>query len=132
MGQTAVALEELASVLGSAQPQMDALQRTQQQLVQSAKLAAIGDLAASVAHEINNPLMIILGNCELAKRDLAPDARAGKRQATIESEALRAGKITRDLLNFARRREPKREPVAINVLVARAVELLGARAHAAA
>ncbi|MBI2201929.1 MAG: hypothetical protein HYU43_08325, partial [Armatimonadetes bacterium] len=45
--------------------QMTALQQTQAQLLQSAKLAAIGELAASVAHELNNPLMVVLGNSGL-------------------------------------------------------------------
>ena len=99
------------------------LRKNQQQLIQAAKLAAVGKLAAGVAHEINNPLMIMLGNCELALRDGPPD-RVAKRLNIIKGEATRAGKITRDLLNFARHREPRREPVAVGALVARAVELL--------
>jgi len=80
-----------------------------------------------VAHEINNPLMIILGNCELALRDVPTEGRAAKRLKIIKAEATRAGKITHDLLNFARRREPRREPVAVEALVERAVELLGTK-----
>ena len=78
-------------------------------------------------HEINNPLMIILGNCELALIDVPAESRAVKRLKIIEAEATRAGKITRDLLNFARRREPRREPVAVEALIERAVELLGTK-----
>ena len=55
------------------------------------------------------------------------EGRAAKRLKIIETEATRAGKITRDLLNFARRREPRREPVAVEALVERAVELLGTK-----
>jgi two-component system NtrC family sensor kinase len=106
---------------------MRELTQTQQQLIQSAKLAAVGELGAGVAHEINNPLMIILGNCELALRDVPAEGRAAKRLKIIEAEATRAGKITRDLLNFARHREPRREPVAVEALVERAVELLGTK-----
>ncbi|MBI1845566.1 MAG: hypothetical protein HY294_13055 [Candidatus Rokubacteria bacterium] len=122
-GQTSVALKN-SRLYADLRNQMDELTRTQQQLIQSAKLAAIGELAASVAHEINNPLMIILGNSDLMIRDVPPDSPAGKRVATIRAEAARAGKITRDLLNFARRREPKREPVAIHQLIERSLELL--------
>jgi two-component system NtrC family sensor kinase len=87
----------------------------------------VGELAAGVAHEINNPLMIILGNCELALLDVPAEGRAAKRLTIMQGEATRAGRITRDLLNFARRREPRREPVAVEALVERAVELLGTK-----
>ena len=126
MGQTGIALEN-ARLYSDLRDQMRELTQTQQQLIQSAKLAAVGELGAGVAHEINNPLMIILGNCELALRDVPAEGRAAKRLKIIEAEATRAGKITRDLLNFARRREPRREPVAVEALVERAVELLGTK-----
>lgn len=126
MGQTGIALEN-TRLYSDLRDQMHQLTQTQQQLIQAAKLAAVGELAAGVAHEINNPLMIILGNCELALRDVPTEGRAAKRLTIIEGEATRAGKITRDLLNFARRREPRREPVAVEALVERAVELLGTK-----
>jgi signal transduction histidine kinase len=126
MGQTAIALDN-ARLYSDLRDQMRELTQTQQQLIQSAKLAAVGELGAGVAHEINNPLMIILGNCELALRDVPAEGRAAKRLKIIEAEATRAGKITRDLLNFARHREPRREPVAVEALVERAVELLGTK-----
>jgi signal transduction histidine kinase len=126
MGQTGIALEN-ARLYSDLRDQMRELTQTQQQLIQSAKLAAVGELGAGVAHEINNPLMIILGNCELALRDVPAEGRAAKRLKIIEAEATRAGKITHDLLNFARRREPRREPVAVEALVERAVELLGTK-----
>ena len=126
MGQTGIALEN-ARLYSDLRDQMRELTQTQQQLIQSAKLAAVGELGAGVAHEINNPLMIILGNCELALLDVPAESRAAKRLTIIEGEATRAGKITRDLLNFARRREPRREPVAVEALIERAVELLGTK-----
>jgi signal transduction histidine kinase len=127
LGQTGIALEN-ARLYSNLRDQMDQLTQTQQQLIQAAKLAAVGKLAAGVAHEINNPLMIMLGNCELALRDGPPD-RVAKRLDIIKGEATRAGKITRDLLDFARHREPRQEPVAVGALVARAVELLDAKLH---
>ena len=126
MGQTGIALEN-ARLYSNLRDQMNELTQTQQQLIQAAKLAAVGELAAGVAHEINNPLMIILGNCELALLDMPAESRGLTRLKIIEAEATRAGKITRDLLNFARRREPRREPVAVEALVERAVELLGTK-----
>jgi signal transduction histidine kinase len=131
MAQTAVALKN-ARLYQDLQHQMDALQRTQQQLVQSAKLAAIGELAAGVAHELNNPLTVIVGHAQLLRGRADLDAAAGRKLGTIEDEAMRASRITRGLLDFSRRREPKREPVSVNALVPRALELISSklRGHA--
>jgi two-component system NtrC family sensor kinase len=106
---------------------MNEIAATQQQLIQSAKLAAIGELAASVAHELNNPLSVILGYGDLIAMQFPPDTPVGKQVATIQSQAKRAGKIASDLLNFSRRREPKRESISLNQLVLRATDLLGAK-----
>jgi signal transduction histidine kinase len=122
-GQTAITLKN-SRLYADLRGQMDALQRTQQQLVQSAKLAAIGELAASVAHEINNPLMVILGNAQMALRRGDVDSALAGRLANIETEAVRAGKIIRGLLDFARRREPNRELLHLEGLVRRALDLL--------
>jgi signal transduction histidine kinase len=122
MAQTAVALKN-ARLYQDLQAQMDALQRTQQQLVQSAKLAAIGELAAGVAHELNNPLTVIAGHAQML-RTTDTDPTVDRKLEVIEAEAMRAGRITRGLLDFSRRREPKHEPVSLNALVPRALELI--------
>ncbi|MEK7385497.1 MAG: ATP-binding protein, partial [candidate division NC10 bacterium] len=83
--------------------------------------------AAGVAHEINNPLMVILGNGGLLLREAAPDSPQHLRLSGIVTEANRAGKIVRDLLDFARRREPNRGPVSVPELLERALELLHAK-----
>ena len=123
MAQTAVALKN-ARLYEDLQSKMDALQRTQQQLVQSAKLAAIGELAAGVAHELNNPLTVILGQAQLLRDKVHADVVVGQKLEKIEVEAIRASKITRGLLDFSRRREPKHDPVSVNALVPRALELI--------
>jgi signal transduction histidine kinase len=125
-GQAAIALEN-STLYSDLRNQMQSLRQAQQQLIQSAKLAAVGELAASVAHEINNPLMIILGNCEMIMREVPAEARAQKRLATITSEAHRAGTITRNLLSLARRREPIREPLSVNTVVERTIDLLAVK-----
>src|SRR2546425_750123 len=122
-GETVIALKN-AGLYQDLRSRMDELQRTQESLLESAKLAAIGELAASVAHEINNPLMVILGNSNLLLRHMPSDSPAFKKVTDIETETKRAGKIVRDLLDFARRREPKRERVSIHELLDRAIELL--------
>jgi signal transduction histidine kinase len=126
VAQTAVALKN-ARLYQDLQQQMDALQRTQQQLVQSAKLAAIGELAAGVAHELNNPLTVILGHAQILRGEADDASPASRKLDAIESQALRAAKITRGLLDFSRRREPKHEPVSFNELVPRALELISSK-----
>jgi len=126
VGQTAIALKN-ARLYEDLRVQMAELQSTQQQLIQSAKLAAIGELAAGVAHELNNPLTVILGKTGLLLRDAPTGSAAETKLSDIEREALRAGKIAQNLLDFARRREPKHEPVDLNRLVERVLDLLQAK-----
>jgi signal transduction histidine kinase len=121
-GQTAIALKN-ASLYENVRSQMEELKATQQQLVQSTKLAAIGELAASVAHELNNPLTVILGNAQILLRSISDEKAAGKLSA-IEHETQRAARIIRNLLDFSRKREPRRDPVGINDVVGRTVELI--------
>ncbi|MBL7996404.1 response regulator [bacterium] len=74
----------------------------EQQLVESVKLASVGTLAAGVAHEINNPLSIILGFAQTMLNETAPDHRLHKDLRIIEQEATRCAKVVKDLLTFAR------------------------------
>ncbi len=85
------------------------LKSSQVRVVQSERLAAIGTLAAGVAHEFNNLLAGISGISQLA---LLEDEPGGYRSAldTVAKSAQHGGSITRGLLTFARHLEPKREP----------------------
>ena len=123
VGQTAIALKN-ARLYESLRAQMVELQSTQQQLIQSAKLAAIGELAAGVAHELNNPLTVIVGKTSLLMQGTAAGSPNATKLADIEREAMRAGKIAQNLLDFARRREPRHEPVDLNRIVERGLDLL--------
>ena len=98
----AVAMEN-ARLYRSLQEQMAQLRETQEQLIQSAKLAAIGELASNVAHEINNPLTSIIGFTELL-RDEGDIGVIKSRLDIIEKESMRARDIVRELLHFARKR----------------------------
>lgn len=102
---------------------MRRLEETQAQLVQSAKLAAVGELAAGVAHEINNPLTSILGFTRLLLEDLHPDHEMRADLETVNREAARARQIVRGLLDFARAGDPVLAPVDLNALVEEAVML---------
>ena len=121
--QTVIALRN-AGLYEDQRTRMEELRRTQQSLVQSAKLAAIGELAASVAHEINNPLTVILGNSQLLLYQLPPESVEHRKASSIETEAHRAGKIVRDLLDFSRRREPTRAPVSLHEVLERSIDLI--------
>jgi two-component system NtrC family sensor kinase len=126
MGQTAIALRN-ARLYQDLKDRMLELQATQQQLVQSAKLAAIGELAASVAHEINNPLTVILGSSAVLLRRTPADSFAYAKITNVINAANRAGKIVRDLLDFSRRREPRHEVLDANELILRSLDIVQVR-----
>ena len=83
----------------------------QQQLVQSGKLAAIGELAAGVAHEINNPLFAILGLTEFLLKEAEPESKAQQRLELIQQTGLEIKEIVRALLDFARENAEERHVV---------------------
>lgn len=83
------------------------LQATQLQLIQSEKLAAIGQLTAGIVHDVKNPLAVIKGMAEVIREDpsLSEDARQGL--ALIHESAVKANRIVTDLLKFARQAKPE-------------------------
>ncbi len=93
------------------------LRRTQQQLLQAEKLAAIGELAAGVAHEINNPIGVILGFSQVIAKKLESGHPLYRPLVTIEKEALRCRDIVQNLLDFARRSEPVLRPTNVNAVL---------------
>jgi two-component system, NtrC family, sensor kinase len=82
------------------------LQATQQQLVQSEKLAAVGQLAAGIIHDVKNPLAIIIGLADELPEISPLDEAAQKSVRTIWENGRRANKIVTDLLKFARASTP--------------------------
>lgn len=97
---------------------------------QSEKINAIGQLAAGIAHEINNPLANVQLNLELLKADLdqaTDSALYQKRLVAIERNIDRASKIARELLAFSRETESPRELLSLNEVIESALFLLGAR-----
>ncbi|HEY7520394.1 MAG TPA: GAF domain-containing protein [Methylomirabilota bacterium] len=109
--QAALALEN-ARLYESAQDSLVRLRDTQAQLVQAAKMSAVGQLVSGVAHELNNPLSVIIGYGQLLLgRDVPPALRRPVELMVTQGE--RMGKIVRNLLYFARQRPPER--AAVNV-----------------
>ncbi len=96
--------------------------RMREELYHARRLASIGELAAGVAHEINNPLTGIIGFSQrLLKR--ITDEETSRVLQRIYGEAQRVSRIVENLLTFARRRGPKKEYVNINEVIQRTLEL---------
>ncbi len=99
------------------------LKRLEDQLVQSERLAAMGQMLAGVAHELNNPLTAILGITELL-RDQPETTENARRQLELSyRQARRAARIVQNLLDFSRPAAPQKKPLDVNALVERATQL---------
>lgn len=105
-------------------------QRLRTMLLQSEKLAALGQVVAGVAHEINNPLMAITGSSELLLRQADLPDRARKGLERIMKESVRCGNLVRNLLAFAREHEPVWGPVNLHDVLQEALGLLAYRLRA--
>ncbi|MCS7163973.1 MAG: ATP-binding protein [Thermodesulfovibrio sp.] len=101
------------SVLGIARDITDR-KKMEEQSYYTEKLASLGILSAGVAHEINNPLTIILGFTDILLEKITPDSEQYELLKTIERHATNAKRIVEQLLSFARHKEPKKENVNIN------------------
>jgi PAS domain S-box-containing protein len=86
------------------------LRRTQEQLLQSEKMSAVGQLIAGVAHELNNPLTAILGYAQLLESESLND-RAQDYVAKMFKQAQRTHRVVQNLLSFARQRTPERSEI---------------------
>ncbi len=108
------------------------LERAHHSLLHSEKLASVGKLAATVAHEINNPLFGILTNARLARKaiDQSPQldetgkSKIGNKLAIIERESNRCGEIVKNLLMFSRQAPPKFELVPLDAVIERTLSLV--------
>jgi signal transduction histidine kinase len=102
---------------------LDNLQTTQDQLVQSEKLASLGQLAAGVAHELNNPLGTILLYSDILLKDVGPESPYRADLEVIVNETKRCKGIVAALLEFARQNQVVAQPVDLNPLIRNVVEM---------
>ena len=99
------------------------LERQRDALYQREKLSALGMLLAGVAHELNNPLSVVLGQAALME-SLAADKQQGDRAGRIRNAAERCIRIIKTFLAMARDKPPSRVPVQINALIEPALDLV--------
>jgi signal transduction histidine kinase/ActR/RegA family two-component response regulator len=107
---------------GAVEEKTSQLDLAQRQVIQAEKLSALGELVASIVHELNNPLTGIMGYSQLLlQRENNPKNERDLQR--IFSEAQRASRIVHNLLSFARKRKPERRPSELNEIVAKVLDL---------
>jgi signal transduction histidine kinase len=105
------------------------LQRQQRDMLRAEQLAAVGQLAASVAHEVRNPLTSLKMLVEVALRPRQPKPLTDADLRVMHGEIARLEKTVQNFLNFARLPSPRRSDADLREVVARAVELVRSRAR---
>jgi signal transduction histidine kinase len=96
---------------------MEAQRSAENRLIQAAKLAAVGEMAAGVAHELNNPLTTVTGFSELLLEDMSAESPHREELEMVLREARRASGVVRRLLDFSRQGEQVRASADLNDVV---------------
>jgi signal transduction histidine kinase len=115
---------ELAEANRRLNTSLEEIRTTQERLIQSEKLSALGELISGVAHEINNPLTVVRGYAELLtiKQDHPPEVRSMLNE--IWREAGRCSQIVKNLLSFARKQKPEKSYTDMNAICRQTLEML--------
>ncbi len=121
-------LQDLSEEIEKMEQSLLEKKKMEDKMVHTEKIASLGHLTAGIAHEINNPLGIILGYCQMMLRRIGPDSGSYEDLKVIEKHVLTCKKILQDLLNFSRPyRKAESEvkiPVNINVNIKEALLLI--------
>jgi signal transduction histidine kinase len=112
-----VMVSQLRSTQVELRARMEAQRSAENRLVQAAKLAAVGEMAAGIAHELNNPLTSVTGFAELALDTLPEDSQTRQDLEIVMREAMRARDVVRRLLDFARQSESARVRASLNEII---------------
>jgi len=98
--------------------------KLEEQLLSSERLASMGEIAAAIAHEINNPIGIILGFAQELLLETAPESKQYKILKIMEEEADRCGRVVKGLLDLARPVTPQFSPVRVEEVLEKSLLLL--------
>ena len=112
-------IEQLRRTLAELDRSREELAGVQAALIQSEKLASMGQLSAAIAHEINNPLGVVLMYAHMLQEDCPEDSAMREDLKTIAEQTDRCKKIVASLLNFARQNRVMHQPVDINEVAER-------------
>jgi signal transduction histidine kinase len=121
VGQVAVAVAN-ARLFDDLRRSYDELEKTQQALVERERLAAIGELAARVAHEVRNPLAVLWNSLVSLRRLIRPSGDVSLLLDIVDEESGRLNEIVGDLLDFARPHEPVLREASLDCLVVGALD----------
>jgi len=126
-GAVAVAFNDMTGNLQASRAELEkavgSLKTTQAQLIQSEKLSAVGQFVAGIAHELNNPLTVVIGFSDLLL-STPMDPKHKDHLDRIAKSATRCHKIVNSLLGFSRQHEPERKSVRLNTLADAVVEIV--------
>ncbi len=100
------------------------LKKAQEEIIRSEKMASVGRLATGIAHEIGNPIGIVLGYLDLLKRGGLEESESRDFLERMESEVSRINSIIRQLLDFSRPTDGKKKAVKVNSLLQETVEIM--------
>jgi signal transduction histidine kinase len=120
MGLLAASFNEMSRKMAADIEQLRALN---EHLIRTEKLAAAGTLAAGVAHEVNNPLAAISSLIQLLQTRHTSDAETSEMLRLISEQITRITQVLRDMMDFARTRQPERAPLDINNVVEASLRL---------
>jgi signal transduction histidine kinase len=123
------AIMELQETQVELQARISAQRDAETRLVQAAKLAAVGEMSAGVAHELNNPLTTVVGFTELVMDDLPDDSLFRKDLEMVLQEARRARSVVRRLLDFSRQSERVMVRASLNEVIEDAFALTNHLLH---